>query len=163
MVFIPREMSRWYGFDTREMSTWYGFDTRETLRWYGFDTREMLRWYGFGPSWGVWSDWATSWDVGGCVTIFKKYCMVWIPREKLVWFWSLVRSRLLVASLVRSDHTMSRLSLSKPAIALIRWRMLRGVRFLSTAHRYCRRHCCLVKRIQANVGVGWSSELGMVR
>ena len=23
---------------------------REMLRWYGFDTREMLRWYGFGPS-----------------------------------------------------------------------------------------------------------------
>ena len=58
------------------MSRWYGFDTRETLRLYGFDTREALRWYGFGPSWGVWSDWATSWDVGGCVTIFKKDRMV---------------------------------------------------------------------------------------
>ena len=88
MVFIPREMSRWYG----------------------FDTRETLRWYGFGPSWGVWSDWATSWDVGGCVTIFQKDCMVWIPREKLVWFWFLVRSRLLVASLVRRNQTLTWLS-----------------------------------------------------
>ena len=36
--------------------------------------------------------------------------MVWIPREKLVWFWSLVRSRVLMASLVRRHHTLSWLS-----------------------------------------------------
>ena len=123
MVLIPREKSRWYGLDPswEVKMVWFDPSWGVEIVWFWslvrsqdgmvWIPREKSRWYGFGPSWGVWSDWPTSWDVGGCVTIFQKDCMVWIPREKLVWFWFLVRSRLLVASLVRRNQTLTWLSL----------------------------------------------------
>ena len=79
-------------------------------RWDGMVliTRVMQRWYGFGHSWGVWSDSATSWDVRGCV-ILRWYGLK--TREMLVWFGWLVRRSLLVAKLVRRNHTLFWLSL----------------------------------------------------
>ena len=107
-VIIP--LSQKFGFitsgDVKMFWFWYSWGVEIVWFWYSLDV-EMV-W--FFPSWGVWSDSALSWDVRGCVIIFKKDCMVWIPREKLVWFSSLVRSRLLVASLVRRNHTLTWLS-----------------------------------------------------
>ena len=120
----------WYSWDVKMVWFWYSWDAKTVWFWYSWDVKMVWYWYSWGveivwfwysldvemvwffPSWGVWSDSALSWDVRGCVIIFKKDCMVWIPREKLVWFSSLVRSHLLVASLVRRNHTLTRLSSS---------------------------------------------------
>ena len=107
MVLITCVMQRWYGFHTREALRRYGFyySCHAEMVWFWYSCHPEMVWFSY--SWRVWFDWATSGDLRGCV-ILRWYGLK--TRDMLVWFGWLVRRSLLVAKLVRRNHTLFWLS-----------------------------------------------------
>ena len=107
MVLITCVMQRWYGFHTREALRRYGFyySCHAEMVWFWYSCHPEMVWFSY--SWRVWFDWATYGDLRGCV-ILRWYGLK--TRDMLVWFGWLVRRSLLVAKLVRRNHTLFWLS-----------------------------------------------------
>ena len=118
MVLITCVMQRWYGFHTREALRRYGFyySCHAEMVWFWYSCHPEMVWFSY--SWRVWFDWATSGDLRGCV-ILRWYGLK--TRDMLVWFGWLVRRSLLVAKLVRRNHTLFWLSKTKLAKHDLGW------------------------------------------